>query len=806
MAGLIAGYEYDIFISYRQKDNKGDKWVSEFVEALKSELDATIKDDISIYFDENPHDGLLETHDVDESLKERLKSLIFIPVISRTYCDTKSFAWQHEFIPFVDLASADSIGLKVKLPNGNVASRVLPVRIHEIEPDDHRLCESVLGGAIRGVDFIYKSAGVNRPLMRTEEYPQNNLNKTYYRDQINKVANAVDEILHALRKPGTPEQTLKHGKINETVKKEGSFRLPDRVTFIRNRKWLLLILFIICAAGAFLIYSLFDSSKPGNTVAVLPFRCEGDGPELTARSDIISELSRTKLEKLPGVSVRSRISTSAYRGSGKSLKTIRKELDINYLVDGTLRLLDGTTVIWINIVDARNDRQLWSGEYKWDSNLVSGIAAEVAREFALRCKISLNDEQLSLVEQSPTSRADAYLNFISANVTYNDAWSFFNSGKIVDSEVIEKSVDYYDRAIELDSLFAEAYARRAIAYAWGYYTGQFDTAYIAKCNDDITTAFRLNSDLEDAIIAKGFFYYYCKQDYGNALECFKKISEINPADYQPLYYMALIYRRMGEWNKSQNLVSRVIGQNPQVSIFLTNIGLSYQYLHKPDSAVYYHEKAIEVSPGWSSPYVNKIESLFLIPGRSREAAKEIDRAEKNTGRDLSLHRIRLDLYNGKIRDALRRAQRYEPEEIPERVDILLMRSDLYRLTGDRLKSVMCCKTALKILKDNKKDHLTLVKESLAYAGIENASAALEKISEAMNLAYFNSMELSDIRLVQARVFTMTGDYDSALTDIEFLLDNPSMFSVHMFRTDPCWKPLLDTERGRRLLDKYTDRV
>jgi hypothetical protein len=36
MASIIQGYEYDIFISYRQKDNKGDRWVSEFVEALKT--------------------------------------------------------------------------------------------------------------------------------------------------------------------------------------------------------------------------------------------------------------------------------------------------------------------------------------------------------------------------------------------------------------------------------------------------------------------------------------------------------------------------------------------------------------------------------------------------------------------------------------------------------------------------------------------------------------------------------------------------------------------------------------------------
>ncbi|MBN2863565.1 MAG: hypothetical protein JXN62_10410, partial [Bacteroidales bacterium] len=161
--------------------------MSEFVDSLKTELESTFKEEISVYFDINPHDGLLETHDVDESLKEKLKCLVFIPIISRTYCDPKSFAWEHEFKAFVELATKDEFGLKVKLPNGNVASRVLPVRIYDLATSDIRLCESVLGGVLRSVDFIYKSAGVNRPLMSKEENPQDNLNHTNYRDQINKV-------------------------------------------------------------------------------------------------------------------------------------------------------------------------------------------------------------------------------------------------------------------------------------------------------------------------------------------------------------------------------------------------------------------------------------------------------------------------------------------------------------------------------------------------------------------------------------------------------------------------------------------
>lgn len=199
MASLIPGYEYDVFISYRQKDNKYDGWVTEFVENLKKELEATFKEDISVYFDINPHDGLLETHEVDESLKEKLKCLIFIPIISRTYCDTLSYAWENEFKPFVELASNDQFGLKVRLPGGNTASRVLPVRIHDLDEEDRKLVEGVLGGFLRGIEFIYKEPGVNRPLRFNEENPHDNLNHTIYRNQINKVALAIREIIESMR-------------------------------------------------------------------------------------------------------------------------------------------------------------------------------------------------------------------------------------------------------------------------------------------------------------------------------------------------------------------------------------------------------------------------------------------------------------------------------------------------------------------------------------------------------------------------------------------------------------------------------
>ena len=265
MASLIPGFEYDIFISYRQKDNKGDMWVSEFVEGLKTELESTFKEEISVYFDINPHDGLLETHDVDESLKEKLKCLIFIPIISRTYCDPKSFAWEHEFKAFVELASQDQFGLKVKLPGGNVASRVLPIRIHDLDKGDIKLCESVLGGVLRGIEFIYKEPGVNRPL-KPDDDENKNLNTTKYRNEINKVANAIADVLNSLTEsePSVDETITEPAIIDEKISTRKPLKKKPReipsvsllyrlrnLTTLNLRTWrIIALVFIIVSVGS----------------------------------------------------------------------------------------------------------------------------------------------------------------------------------------------------------------------------------------------------------------------------------------------------------------------------------------------------------------------------------------------------------------------------------------------------------------------------------------------------------------------------------------------------------------------------
>jgi TolB-like protein/Flp pilus assembly protein TadD len=219
MSSIVSGYEYDIFISYRHNDNRSG-WVSDFVTALQEELATALKEPLSIYFDTNPHDGLRETHNVDKSLQGKLKCAIFIPILSRTYCDPKSYAWSNEFIPFRDLSREDNYGLDITLGNGNVASRILPVRIHDLDAADLALFEKETNSVLRSIDFVFKSPGVNRPLTPADSR-NDNLAHTYYRDQVNKVANAIKEILEAPAFTGKePERPTTHkGRIEKKEKK-----------------------------------------------------------------------------------------------------------------------------------------------------------------------------------------------------------------------------------------------------------------------------------------------------------------------------------------------------------------------------------------------------------------------------------------------------------------------------------------------------------------------------------------------------------------------------------------------------------
>jgi class 3 adenylate cyclase len=198
-SSILAGFDYDVYISYRYNDNKYGGWITEFAEKLKQELSSTLKDKLTIFFDKNPEERREVSGLKDESKNSKIRSLIFIPIVSQTYCDTNSPVWKNEFKVFLEEIKSDPAGSTIKLANGNEVSRMIPVKIHEIDTEDVKLLESELPRTLRSIEFIYREEGVNRPLLPQDDEKPGNPNRPMYRNQINKLANAIKEIIAGIK-------------------------------------------------------------------------------------------------------------------------------------------------------------------------------------------------------------------------------------------------------------------------------------------------------------------------------------------------------------------------------------------------------------------------------------------------------------------------------------------------------------------------------------------------------------------------------------------------------------------------------
>jgi TolB-like protein len=524
MPGIIKGYNYDIFISYRQKDNKNDGWVTEFVDLLKKELEAIFKEEISVYFDENPGDGLLETHIVDESLSEKLKCLIFIPVLSQTYCDPQSFAWKHEFCAFNKLAKGDRFGRDIKLPGGNVASRILPVKIRDLDPEDKNLLENEIGGALRCVEFVYMSAGVNRPLRASEDHPQDNLNRIYYRDQINKVANAIKEILSALKTSALKESALKESALKKDSHEEDELKQqepeikPLKQNNYRNRiitgSLIVLLLFI---AGLFFLPGLFKpEDQPDRSIAVLPFEVWNSESGTEYLGSAIANEICTQLSLIKGFQVKSYTSSSRYMGPDKpSMQNIGRELGANYIIEGSIERQFEDVSIHVQVILAQEDDHIWAREFKGEWADIFKIRADISKMLAEELEISLSPEEKELIEKIPTASLAAYDVFQRGNEQYIN---YLNNPN--DFEALEKAKDYLRRALELDHEYAQVYARLAgIYFIENRMSNEFfGKNYLDSARYFAEKALKYDNETSEALVVMGDYY----RENGNLEQALKE--------------------------------------------------------------------------------------------------------------------------------------------------------------------------------------------------------------------------------------------------------------------------------------------
>ncbi len=791
MSSIIPGFEYDIFISYRQNDNKYDGWVTEFVNNLNKELEANIKDKISVYFDINPQDGLLETHLVNRSLEDKLKCLIFIPVISRTYCNSKSFAWQHEFCAFNKLAKEDRFGRDLKLASGNVASRILPIKIHDLDPDDDTLLENELEEVLRCIEFIYKSSGVNRPLRANEDHPQDNLNKTYYRDQINKVANAVKEIITAIKKHNqqNAEGTKNVTKANH--KKPKSLKTKIIITSV--------ILLVLIFIGYFTIPKLFKSSEPTEkSVAVLPFVNLSNDPEQEYFSDGVVEAILNHLFKVGELKVISSTSTKKYKNTELSLREISKELGVSSILEGSVQKIGSNVRITAQLIDARTDTHLWSETY--DKNLadIFSIQTEVAQNVARELKAILTSQEESQIRQIPTKNPIAYDYYLRA-IQYS-------------SEIKQDSaIRMLDKAIEHDPEFVLAYLFRASYYSNIFFTKDEyknfeswqDFDHLAR--EDIETVMKINPDLPGVKFTQARLLYNLDRDNDRALELLNELLSQTPNFSDCIYLKSFVLRRNGLWEEHLKEVQKYFLLDPFNGEYIIEAGYSYRLLRRYSEAMDLFNRpqvlGIQLDPDTKIKY-DKFQTILLWKGNVEEALK----VSELSNSELWFYYYPGDsyyYYSRKFDKLLQVTEKTETQfnYFPKTLNL----AKAYFLNSNIQMSRRYADSAitelnLKIRKfpDDDRFYAAL---GYAYAYKGENKKAIESAQKAVKLkpmkmdVWQGFVKENDL----ANIYILAGEYDLAMDKIEYLLTIPGELSVPLLKIDPAYDKLRDLPRFQKIL-------
>jgi tetratricopeptide (TPR) repeat protein len=264
---------------------------------------------------------------------------------------------------------------------------------------------------------------------------------------------------------------------------------------------------------------------------------------------------------------------------------------------------------------------------------------------------------------------------------------------------------------------------------------------------------------------------------------------------------------MGRWDESQRYLRQVIGFNPREALFMTNIGLSYAYLHNYDSALIFHQKAIDLIPAWSAPYKNKFDALVLKKGINSAAEIILNEAVKKTGDNMLDYYINCSIYKGNYSEAFRLVSTADKSEFHYEAMKYLFLGKLSTVMDnpDTPKYYDTARVIIEqVIKKYPDSFYLHGMLGIAYAGMGRKSDAVTEAEEAIKFgARKNLMNECEMRIILAQVYVMNGDYFNALPCIAKLLNTPSPLSEKMLQIDPVWKPLLDNREYRKKLRNYS---
>ena len=292
------------------------------------------------------------------------------------------------------------------------------------------------------------------------------------------------------------------------------------------------------------------------SIAVLPFENFSPEKDNAFFADGIQDDILTSLAKIKELRVISRSSVMAFRkAAAQNLRQIGRKLGVANILEGSVRKEADRVVVNVQLIDTRDNRQIWANRY--DRTLADslGLQGELAREIADALRATLSTDEQERVTAKPTQNADAYVFYLRANQISRNPDTLFEDYKTAEQ--------LYSQAIALDPDFALAHAQLASVYAGIFHYYEPTDSWKTKARAEAETALRLQPNLAEAHFALGQCIYWMDQDYERALEQFEIASRLSPSNGDTRRLIAAIQRRQGKWEEALQSYERVASIDPQ---------------------------------------------------------------------------------------------------------------------------------------------------------------------------------------------------------------------------------------------------